>query len=177
MALITTKTMDNIFYYLGAIYILNLCYRFYKTLYPNKKNDNEAKEFLNDFSKIMPQDIHHVDESHLKNTTNQLKKAGSGNVIKFIKSMVYLGWIITGYLYYPESTLFLIMIIISVVSFLVPIIYIIMSLFDNNKSMPKALMDTTSAVHDSKFITIINITDITVKIMATGFIIYPHIIF
>lgn len=163
--------MTDIFYYIGIPYIVWEIFSLIITI--RDKEDKQDKKYMEDLTSGLPDKIQEADMENVSKTIGALKEFTMKKLFVFITGVFFLVWLIAGYLYAPESNIFLFILILMLVMIIVPVIAITAPIFRSGdiKSVTLRLKE-----HDAKNkrITMLYCIDSLMKIGAICYLLYTH---
>lgn len=163
--------MIALFYYIGIIYIITYV-----------KNIYDTCTDINDRTTI--EELQKIQDSIQTQNVSDLTKGANKNIFISIMGMITIAtcywWIIYGYLYTPESKLFLAIIIISI-AFIITLLFQALKLFSRHNMMEeirngnfvggmKNIMDQIKTPYQIAF----NIINRFAKVAIASYIVYNH---
>lgn len=164
--------MNEPFYYFGIFYVMYQIYVLMSVIIDKK--DEDAEQFVENLEKSMPKDISGVGMNTINSNVDNLKKFTIKKLLSLIISLSFLSWLIIGWMYSQESNIFKAVIYTSIICLMVPIINIIIMSIKSKKFFLDAFGESVKKMEGTKFLVIIGIIDLAIKISAISFVVYNH---
>lgn len=165
--------MSELFYYIGIIYVINYLKTIYGICIDSNKIDSSAIEEL----KKMQDAIENQNITAIKKEANKNIYVA---ILGIITIIICYWWIIYGYLYAPESKLFLAMIIISI-AFAITMVFQSIKIFVKSNIMTEIRkgnfaggMKNTMEEIKNPYQTAFNIINRFAKVAIASYILYNH---